>query len=92
MMNTTYKAAFDAACARLDTFTPRMVPVVIDVIMAENGFELQRSTNNHSGRVTFKILWDGECISYFDNEKEAYAMFKDFVPDTPKKRGRKAKA
>jgi len=84
------KNAFEAKCAELDTFIKRMIP--IDVIEERDGFALVRSVNNTTGKPRFKILWDGECISLIDDEREARAMFLDFAPKPAGKRGRKAKA
>lgn len=67
-------------------------PAVIEVLESRDGFELRKYPNSHTGKTTFKILWDGECISMLTNEREARAMFLDFAPMPTKKRGRKAKA
>ena len=66
-------------------------PIVLEVLEERGGFVLQKSSSETTGKVKFKILWDGECISILDNEKEARSMFNDFAP-VEKKRGRKAKA
>jgi hypothetical protein len=67
-------------------------PAVIEVLESRDGFELRKYPNSSTGRASFKILWDGQCISLLDDEKEARNMFLDFAPMPPKKRGRKAKA
>jgi hypothetical protein len=64
---------------------------VIEILAEKNGFVLQKAPNSATGRVVFKILWDGECISLLSDEKEARTMFADFTYEE-KKRGRKVKA
>lgn len=66
-------------------------PAVIEVLEERDGFVLQRTNNSYTGKATFKLFWDGECISMMHNEKEARAMFEDFAPKPKRKAGRPKK-
>jgi len=66
-------------------------PAVIEVIAERDGFVLKRTDNSHTGKATFRLYWDGECISMLDNEKEALLMFEDFAPAPKRKAGRPKK-
>lgn len=85
------KEIFEMRCNERDTFTKSLYPVVINVIEERDGFVLQRSTDNHTHSVKYRLFWDGECVSTLPNEREALALLNDFAP-VPKKRGRKPKA
>ena len=66
-------------------------PAVVEILEERDGFVLQRTNNSHTGKTTFKLIWDGECISMMDSEKEARAMFEDFAPKPKRKAGRPKK-
>lgn len=85
------KEIFESKFAAMDTFTARLYPMVIDVIEEREGFVLQRSTDNKTGNIKFRLFWDGECISTLADEKEARSLLNDFCP-IQKKRGRKKAA
>lgn len=72
-------------------YTGKAVEMVIDVLAAQGGFELRRHTNSNSGKVQYKLLWDGECVSTCYDEKEARELFSDFCPTPKKPRGRPKK-
>lgn len=84
------KDIFKMRCEERDDFEKKMFKP--EIVVERDGFTLQRSTQNSTGKEVFKLLWDGVCISLLDDEAEARKMFEDFAPPAPKKRGRPAKA
>lgn len=90
-MKNKDKEIFEMRCNERDTFTKSLYPVIVDVIEERGGFVLQRSTDNHTNSVKYRLFWDGECVSTLTNEREARSLLDDFAP-VPKKRGRKPKA
>lgn len=83
------KEIFEMRCVERDTFIKNMIRM--EVLEERDGFILQKSAPNLSGKVVFKLLWDGECISMLDDEKEARKMFEDFAPAPKRKAGRPKK-
>lgn len=80
---------FEIRCRERDTFEKKLVPMEIEVIAGEDGITLQKATNNSTGKVHFKLFWDGECLSTIYSEKEAFNLLYDFCPNL-KKHQRKA--
>lgn len=66
-------------------------PAEMIVIAASGDFILKQVGVNLSGDTIFKLFWDGVCISTIYNQVEALALFADFCPTAPKKRGRPRK-
>ena len=85
----TNKELFELRCAERDNFVKKMIR--LEVLEERDGFVLQKSAQNLADKVIFKLLWDGECISMIEDEKEARKMFEDFAPAPKRKPGRPKK-